>query len=65
MFLRRQIREVRHKYHLISICNLSSWLFLGLHMSSVGITVWTHEELPAERAPTIKSAKRFSESQIS
>jgi len=41
MFLRRQIREVRHKYHLISICNLSSWLLLSLHMSSTGITVWT------------------------
>jgi len=65
LFLRRQIIEVRHKYHLTSIRNLSNWLLLGLHESSTGITVWTHEGLPAETASTIKSAKRFSESEIS
>jgi len=41
-----QIRNVRHKYHLISIRNPSSRLPPGSHMLSVGTLAWTHDGLP-------------------
>jgi len=60
-----QTRDVRHKYHLTTICNPSSRLPLGSHMLSASVSAWTHEGLPAEKTPMIKSANRYSKSQIS
>ena len=65
MFLWKQIRDVRDTnitlpqsltsrvgFFLVSVCHMSM------------CTVWTLKGLPVKRALTIKSAKRFSNSQI-
>jgi len=40
-----QIRDVKHKHHLTSICNLSSKLSSGMYVLSTGVPAWTDLDL--------------------
>ena len=59
-----QIRYVRHKCYLTSICNLLSRLPPDCYMSFVDISVWTREGLPVEETPTLKLVKILRKSNL-